>query len=123
MKGEYFQHIDSVFHAWITRKSRDFLRKCRDKDKLKPRTIVNTVQVLEPFIEFLGDRQLSEDIVYDYIETLDERTFKLQGKEKTYAPSTRYFIETTLRIYCTSSTQIEKQVQILLNEGYRSARE
>ncbi|MCO5381675.1 MAG: hypothetical protein NHB15_05885 [Methanosarcina barkeri] len=97
MKGEYIQHIASVFHAWITRKSRDFLRKCRDKDKLKPRTIVNTVQVLEPFIEFLGDRQLSEDIVYDYIETLDERTFKRQGKEKTYAPSTRYFIETTLK--------------------------
>jgi len=80
---------------------RDFLRKCKDKEKLKPRTIKNTIQVLNPFIEFLGDRQITEEIVYDYTATFDEITFKRRGKVKKYEESTIYFIESTLKKFLT----------------------
>lgn len=85
---------------------RKYFRMCEDKQGLKPKTLINTKQVIEPFIDFISDKPITEDLIYDYLDTLKTKTFIRNGKTKGYSESSIYFIKSTLRkfiAYCDPS--------------------
>lgn len=66
-----------------------FLQKCKG-DGVCERTQSNTKHRLSLFFKWCGDREINTQLILDYLDYIDDYTFKRQGKTKKYSDSTKY---------------------------------
>lgn len=75
-----------------------YLRKRRN-EKVADRTLKNDKDVLGQFLRFLDNREISEALIGEYLDYINDYTFIRNGKTRKYSKHTIYTRETILRTF------------------------
>lgn len=73
-----------------------FLRKRRNESVSK-KTLADDKHLIEKFLDFIGDKELSEDLVLDYLDYIRDYTFVRKGKTCHYSKYSIYLMETKVK--------------------------
>lgn len=77
-----------------------FLRKRRN-ESVSQKTLADDKDLIEKFLAYVGDKELSEDTVLDYLDHLRDYTFIRKGKNVHYSKYSIYLMETKVKQFLT----------------------
>lgn len=80
---------------------RKFLKKRRLR-RLSEKTLIDDENQIRQFLRFVEDKEITSDLVSDYLELIIGHTYTRKGKQYKYSEYSIYQIETKIRLFLNS---------------------